>query len=100
MKTRTTIAVECDQCGAVFRALVGWQRYDERVARKYENRGERPTYRLGFDQDREMRISLRQRQCRDHGDGTQGCEGRVRRADRKGLRPGRAPFGYPDSAAN
>lgn len=92
---KTTITVECEGCHAVFRVTVGWQPYDPNLHARY---GKRATLRasggpqlMGFDDGMEIRVPIRARRCGDHGEGTQGCAGSLRRADRTATRPGGPP---------
>ena len=97
MKTKTTITVECELCGAVFRVEVGWIPYDPRRHARY---GKRATIRAAYEPTgvtlagsisedaMEMRVPIRARECGDHAKGTEGCRGSLRRADRAPTRPG------------
>ena len=102
MEIKSTVTVECDKCEAVFRAKVGWQAYDERVwlrmntAQRRRGCTMRRTQGAGEWGNQlppvtgwEMRIPLRVRECRDHGEGTEGCRGALTRANGKTLAPGR-----------
>ena len=100
MEIKSTVTVECDKCAAVFRAKVGWQAYNELVwlrmntpqRRKGATMRAKPgagPFGLGDGAQWEMRIPLRVRECRDHGEGTEGCRGALTRANGKTLAAGR-----------
>lgn len=87
--------VECEECGARFRAQIGWQLYEAGrlmglEARVRATKGHLQVRSTGRRDEVLVRVRLRYQRCGWYADGTQGCAGRLKRLNSTRRSPGAA----------